>query len=140
MRRRLRVRDAGGSAAEAVVGAIADFDDRECATIERDHVEFAAAGAEVLLQDPVAGALEMPRRGGFGRAADLEVRRAAHDGGTALIGGGSRLGRPFTTWAQSSSRRTRPWSSIASRPVSPGSGVEPPLRRRRSSPIIRNAS
>ena len=63
-----------------------------------------------VAEDAVAEAFQVPRRGRLGRAAEFEVRRRAHVAGGG-DGGGQGTACPFTTCAQSSSRRTRPCAS-----------------------------
>lgn len=112
--------DARCAAAVLIARAVTHFDDRKRRAVHRDDVEFAAAGAEIVLQDPVADALQVAGGGRFCGAADLEMRREAQGAGTVAPvgggdpgggispGGGNGTGRPSTTCAQSSSRWTRP--------------------------------
>ncbi len=130
-------RDAGGGAAVAVGGAVADFDDCERVAVQRDEIELAAPGAEIRRDEPVAQPFEVARRGRLGCAAELEMRRRAHGLGGSGESGGQGETRPPTICAQSSSRRTRPCASTARRPVTPGSGPRLPLRMRGSSWISR---
>lgn len=135
--RALAAGDARGGAAEAVGCAVADLDNRERAAIHGDQVEFAAFRGEIRRKNPVPKALEVARRGHLGRAAEREMRRDAHVAGGAGAGSAQGTAFPFTTCAQSSSRRTRPCASTASRPVAPASGPRLPLRIRGSSPTSR---